>query len=371
MSLTKDSNSYLNNPSKKYNTAVFIGRFQPFHKAHLRIVEHALSLAEKVIISIGSARKPSTTKNPWTIEERKEFIIMTLNDHFKNNDSIMQRILFSDVGDFMYDDNEWAAEVYVRALAIGATQEKDTCIIGAFKDDSSWYLKFFPQWTLEEVNLIPYKGQILNATDIREELYNNEYITKYAETLSQSVREKMHEWIKGDRGQNIVSLHKYIVKYKEDHSFRDSNIKYYPSSQTADAIVFKSNHILLIKRKRNPGKGLWALPGGFVNSNERILDAALRELKEETKIGIDKIVLREKIVAMEQFDHPNRSERGRVFTNAYLIDLGSGAFPSVKADDDAEHVKWTHVRDVLNMGEQMFEDHLDIINRMIPKLKNR
>ena len=47
----------------------------------------------------------------------------------------------------------------------------------------------------------------------------------------------------------------------------------------ADAVVVQSGHILLIKRAMTPGKGLWALPGGHVNSNETSLDAAIRELK--------------------------------------------------------------------------------------------
>ncbi len=357
--------------SYKYKTAVFIGRFQPFHRAHLRIVEHALTLAQTVIISIGSARKPSTTKNPWSIAERKNFITLSLLDHYNGDESIMQRIIYSDVGDFLYDDNEWAAEVYVRALERGATQGKDTCIIGAFKDDSSWYLKCFPQWTLEQANLIPYKGEILNATDIREELYNSGHISKYAETLSPRTREAIHEWIKSEKGLYIATAHNDRIVYRERHSFRDEKIPYRPSSQTADAVVYKSGHILLIKRKRNPGKGLWALPGGFVNDNEVIREAALRELSEETNIDVDKRTLRDKIVAMEQFDHPKRSERGRIYTNAYLIDLGVGAFPKVEANDDAEAVKWTHVRDVVNMGEVMFEDHLDIVNKMLPLLKNR
>lgn len=357
--------------SYKYKTAVFIGRFQPFHKAHFRILEHALTLANIVVISIGSARKPSTLTNPWSISERKDFINLTLQDHFKGDDSILQRILFSDVGDFPSDDNEWAAEVYVRALAVGATQGKDTCLVGAEKDSGSWYLKMFPQWTLERTSLVTYKGSLLNATDIRNELFTVGHINKYAETISPRTREAVHEWIKTEKGLAVCALNNHITKYKIDHSFRDERIPYKPSSQTADSVVYKSGHILLIKRKKNPGKGLWALPGGFVNEDERILDAALRELNEETRIDVDKRILRDKIVAMEQFDHPKRSERGRIYTNAYLIDLGVGGFPKVEADDDAEAVKWTHIRDVMNMGEVMFEDHLDIINKMVPLLKNR
>lgn len=354
---------------KQYKTAVFIGRFQPFHRAHLRIVEKALEIAENVIISIGSARRPRTTKNPWSIAERKDLITLTLLDHFNGDESIMQRIVYSEVGDFMYDDTEWGAEVYVRALSLGATDDKKTVLIGAYKDDSSWYLKFFPQWDLMSVNLIPYNNEVLNATDIRKELYETKTLVKYKDTVSPRTLAELEKWAKTEKGDLVLEHFDWLRKYKDAHSFKDSNIKYRPSSQTGDTVVHRSGHILLIKRRFNPGRGLWALPGGFINDNERILDGALRELKEETKIDLDAQVLRDKIVHMEQFDHPRRSERGRIYTNAYLIDLGKGAFPRIKASDDAAGAKWVHIREIFSMEEEMFDDHYDIINRMIRYLK--
>ena len=61
---------------------------------------------------------------------------------------------------------------------------------------------------------------------------------------------------------------------------------------TVDAVVVQSGHILLVKRGDMPGKGLWALPGGFLNQEETMLDGAIRELKEETKIKVPVPVLK-------------------------------------------------------------------------------
>src|SRR5579885_505933 len=60
---------------------------------------------------------------------------------------------------------------------------------------------------------------------------------------------------------------------------------------TVDCVVIKSGHVLVVRRKGNPGKGQIALPGGFLNQNEHIQDGALRELKEETGIKVDKDIL--------------------------------------------------------------------------------
>jgi bifunctional NMN adenylyltransferase/nudix hydrolase len=97
---------------------------------------------------------------------------------------------------------------------------------------------------------------------------------------------------------------------------------------TADAVVVQSGHILLVERGRAPGKGLLALPGGFVNPEERIRDAAIRELREETSISDGKGQIPPAMLASfiedartRVFDAPNRSLRGRIITHAFLFRL--------------------------------------------------
>ena len=60
--------------AKKYELAVFIGRFQPFHNGHVRVIEHGLEIANRVRVLVGSAFGPRCYRNPFTYEERKEFI---------------------------------------------------------------------------------------------------------------------------------------------------------------------------------------------------------------------------------------------------------------------------------------------------------
>ena len=60
--------------SKKYDTLVLIGRFQPFHNAHLEIIKRSTALCDKLIVITGSAAQPRTYKNPFTSQEREQMI---------------------------------------------------------------------------------------------------------------------------------------------------------------------------------------------------------------------------------------------------------------------------------------------------------
>ena len=110
-----------------------------------------------------------------------------------------------------------------------------------------------------------------------------------------------------------------------------------------------------------PGAGLWALPGGFLDQDETLLDGAIRELKEETKIKVPVPVLKGSIKSQKTFDNPRRSLRGRTITTAFFIDLGfSETMPKVKGADDAEVARWVPFKDI-NPAE-VFEDHFAIID---------
>lgn len=97
----------------------------------------------------------------------------------------------------------------------------------------------------------------------------------------------------------------------------------------ADCVVFdRDGRLLLIRRKNPPFQGQYALPGGFVDYGERMEDAALRELKEET--GIDGRL----IGLVGVYSRPDRDPRGHCVSAAYRID--PGAQIPVAGDDAAE-----------------------------------
>jgi bifunctional NMN adenylyltransferase/nudix hydrolase len=120
-----------------------------------------------------------------------------------------------------------------------------------------------------------------------------------------------------------------------------------------------------VQRKAAPGEGLYALPGGFLNQKERIIDGMIRELTEETRIKVPDKVLIGSIKNQHVFDHPNRSQRGRTITHAFHIELPPGPLPKVKGSDDAKSAAWWRISDINARWDELFEDHGDIISYFV------
>ena len=356
--------------SKKYKTAVFIGRFQPIHNAHIKTIKKGLEIADNLIIVVGSSNKPPTIKNPWNAEQRiyiiKKAILEEYGEatHKKWSDTvkptILHRIIFVKTRDYLYNDYKWSTEVYSKAIDKAATDDKKTVLLGCMKDDSSYYLKMFPQWDLHKM---PYLWN-LDSTDIRKALFEQGSLKK-EDKVPDIVIKEVERWkrFSKDRFNGLIGEYQH---YKDYHK-QWEKAPYPPTFNTVDALVIKSGCALLIKRGFRPGKGLWALPGGFLDNSQRIKDSALRELKEETRIRIPKKELDQSIKDMQIFDHPQRSLRGRTITYAYLIDLGNGTLPKVKADSDAEGAFWLPMGDVHKGENRFFEDHHSIIVKLTSK----
>lgn len=121
---------------------------------------------------------------------------------------------------------------------------------------------------------------------------------------------------------------------------------------TADVVVTTLNgYVALVKRGWPPFKGMWALPGGYVDPGERIRDAAARELAEEAGIH----ALPSELVRVDIFDAPDRDPRGRFVTVAYHLEVVSGT--GIEAGDDAVEVAWWP----LNALPPLAFDHIEII----------
>jgi 8-oxo-dGTP diphosphatase len=127
---------------------------------------------------------------------------------------------------------------------------------------------------------------------------------------------------------------------KESNSGRDGKRPFCYShprpAVTADIILFRlvsgQIQVLLIKRANDPYKGKWALPGGFVDENERLEHAAARELEEET--GVKRVRLEQ----VATFGDPGRDPRGHTVSVAFAGVLGR--HQEVTAGDDAAEADW-------------------------------
>lgn len=346
----------------KYDALVFIGRFQPFHRGHKAVVDAALEKAKEVIIVVGSSFASRNIRNPFTFDERRQMIKAVFP---QDNVKVVP------VSDYPYDDNKWVRAV--QNVVHGALQWSADPIriglIGHEKDGSSYYLKIFKPLGWGNVS-VPNVDEI-NATDIRNAMFEPSFSSSSIlpaivyQTMNSAAGNLMHSLIMKDGVvspwfETMFQEYQMVKKYKEAWKAAP----FPPTFMTVDAVVVQSGHILLVKRGDMPGKGLWALPGGFLNQGETMLDGAIRELKEETKIKIPVPVLKGSIKDSKTFDAPNRSQRGRTITQAFYIDLGfAEELPKVKGSDDAEKAFWVPFNQVKQ--ELMFEDHWHIIDHFV------
>ncbi|MGE0090864.1 MAG: NUDIX domain-containing protein [Bacteroidales bacterium] len=116
--------------------------------------------------------------------------------------------------------------------------------------------------------------------------------------------------------------------------------------------------ILLIKRKFEPFKDHWALPGGFVDMDEELVDAASRELEEETSIS------NIKLEQFKSYGKIGRDPRGRTISVVYYGFIPVSHKYIAKADDDAAETKWFAIKSLPNLAF----DHLEIINEATDKI---
>lgn len=339
--------------SKQYKRAIVIGRFQPFHNQHAELIKSAFEHADQVIVLIGGAFKPRTPKDPFSFDERASIIMNWWNASGDIRDVYDRELAIAPIRDFMYSDATWAENVQRTVASVPGFEAKaeETIVVGCNKDESSFYLKMFPQWSLHEE---PYKEHI-DATRIRDLLFEDTSMDFIRGTVPNATWDFLKLFKASEDFQYVMNERNVINKYKAAWKAAP----YAPTFITADAVVICSGHILLVERGAAPGFGLNALPGGFVEQDERLIDGVIRELREETRIKVPEPVLRGSIRESKIFDHPKRSARGRTITHASLIVLPDGPLPKVKGSDDARWAGWKPLAEL--KSEDFFEDHLDIV----------
>lgn len=328
-----------------HDLAIVIGRFQPFHNGHARLLAHALATAPRVTVVLGSAGRARSPKNPFGWRERAAMIAATLDAPDR------ARVTFAPVRD-RYDDDRWAADVSA-AVPDGAR----VALVGHVKDASSYYLRHFPHWDFVPLpEFVP-----LDATPIRDVLFGGDdpvtALAALADDVPAAVARHLRDWLTGPVHAELADEYRALRKY--DAAWK--NAPYPPIFVTVDAVVRAAGHVLLVQRGRAPGKGTWALPGGFLDPHERLFDAALRELEEETRLTVAPSALTD----VRVFDHPDRSLRGRTITHAHAFDLRTATLPAIRAADDAAAARWVPIADLAAMEETFHDDHFHILDTML------
>ena len=324
------------------NFGVLIGRFQPFHEGHRYLAEEALGQCDQLIIAIGSAERARSTVNPFTYDERVALIRSNLKAYG-------DRVHFVAIHDVFYDEAYWLSQV--KSAVLGISHGAQVTLFGHSKDESSYYLREFPQW--QYIELPDYRG--ISATPLRLDYLQYGVIDAF--NFSEATQKFLAEFKKGAHYTWLHHEASFVKQYKASWSAAP----YPPIFVTTDAIVICQGHILLIKRKDHPGQGLYALPGGFVEPGEWLQDGLVRELIEETQIDISADKLKASLIAFRPFDYPTRSQIGRVITHAGLIKLANAALPKVSGSDDAGEALWIKLEDFSEFADQLYDDHFQIV----------
>lgn len=336
--------------TKPYGTILLIGRFQPLHNAHLEIIKRCTALTDQLVVVAGSAKQPRTYKNPFTFDERKQMILAATA-------GLSMSVYVEPNIDTIYNDQAWAVRIQGIHSKYRIIGTKDA-VIGHKKDGSSFYLDMFPQWDYINVEKI----EPLDATDIRDLYFKQDVNMRFIQgVVPQTTFDFLEQFRSTPEYEQIIREREFVANYKKQYA----SLPYPPIFSTADSVVIQSGHVLMIRRRAEPGKGLWALPGGYVNANtdRSVEDAAIRELREETGIKVPAPVLRGNIKRSKVFDAIDRSPRGRIITHAFHIELPDGELPKVKGSDDADKARWVPIAEV--KSEECFEDHYEIIQHFL------
>ncbi len=338
-----------------FDIAVLIGRFQPPHLGHLALLQHALACASKVVVILGSALQARSPKNPFTWQERAAMFTGALS----NADAA--RVEFLPVRDY-YDEPRWV--IAVREAVTSHSHPGDRIgLVGHFKDSSSSYLAHFPGWDLVSLP----RQNSLDATPIRDAYWSAGDVEQssgfqaLASMLPTSALQFLQQFSQQPHYAELQTEWRMLRQYKEAWAAAP----YPPVFVTVDALLRCGDEVLLIRRGHAPGKNLLALPGGFLEPGDSLLQSCLRELQEETHCEIDEVHLLQTLRSVTVFDHPGRSQRGRTITHVHYFDLGLVPKPAVRADDDAAEAFWLHIDSIRLREAEFFEDHFQIMQKII------
>ncbi|WP_395024077.1 bifunctional nicotinamide-nucleotide adenylyltransferase/Nudix hydroxylase [Comamonas odontotermitis] len=338
-----------------YDLAVLIGRFQPPHLGHLALLQQALARASRVIVVLGSAIQARSPKNPFTWQERAQMFAGALSPA----DAL--RVEFVPIRDY-YDEPRWVTAVR-EAVTSHSQPGARIGLVGHFKDASSSYLAHFPGWELVS---LPRQNSI-DATPIRDAYFDAPAagpagdLSPLKEMLPASSLEFLQRFNQTPAYAELCTEWQMLRKYRQSWLAAP----YPPVFVTVDALVRCGNEVLVIRRGHAPGKGLLALPGGFLEPRDTLWQSCLRELQEETHCALEEPSLRAALQSVTVFDHPDRSQRGRTITHVHYFDLKQSPKPAVRADDDAAEAFWLSIDAIRAREAEFFEDHFQILQKLL------
>ena len=329
--------------------AVCAGRFLLPNAANLALVRDALARAPRGLVFLRRAHMAPSPANPFDSGQRIAMLRAALTD-----DERVQ-------ADFVPLREHWDDQRLLRDMgaAVGGEQPVTWVVAGPAPVDGE---DLPTGWTLQQADAGDGDAQ---AVAWLEQLYAAEDpargLAALQGSLPPSALSFLREWIATPGFATVRDDWRQIA-----HEKRQWSVAPYPVVLvTVDAVVHAGGHVLLIKRGRSPGRGLWALPGGFLEPREPVLHAALRELVEETGLPLSMREMQKRLKGVRIFDHPERSQRGRIITHTFFFDLGDIAPPPVQGGDDAAAAQWVKVAQLPELEARLHDDHFHMLDTFL------
>ncbi|MFO7991089.1 MAG: NUDIX domain-containing protein [Thermoplasmata archaeon] len=205
----------------------------------------------------------------------------------------------------------------------------------------------------ELLKLIDEKGSISGAAKEMEMSYR--YAWGIVKEIEKVVGDKVIITSRGgedkggsrlsDKGKHILEEYEKLMDKQEKHTYRNPAL-------TVDGIVEKDDRILLIKRRNPPFQGMYALPGGFVEYNEPVEKAVVREIEEETG-------LKTEIEAMVGvYSDPGRDPRGHTVSVVFSLNIKGGKLEGGSDAETAEYFDKTGLPDLAFDHSKIISDYL-------------
>ncbi|MFC6592282.1 adenylyltransferase/cytidyltransferase family protein [Deinococcus lacus] len=307
---------------------IYIGRFQPPHRAHLLVMQEALTQVQTLLICVGSAGAARSAKNPFTAQERISIIRAMLAEAGVD----LGRVQFTALPDHPYDEARWLASVRRAALDLCPTGQP--ALIGHIKDDSSYYLRSFPEWPF----LPTHVESPLSATDVRRALFEDD-LGRVSGMVTPAVQTWLTQW----RGQPEFA--RLAAEYA---ALRGVS----PDVQLGVYGAVLRGHQVLLARETGPvGQGLLRLPGGPLRPGLSLRGSLSADLAALATLPGTETALA--AAALTVYDAPGRSPAGREVAHVYRVPLAAGA------DEAGE--PWFNLPDILTRPELFWADHHAIL----------
>jgi bifunctional NMN adenylyltransferase/nudix hydrolase len=332
--------------SAPFALGVFVGPFHVLRLADLAVLGQLLDRAPRCLVLVGSAHVARSIGTPFTWQERAEVIRRALPP------AAAARVVLQPLRE-RYDVLRTAQDV--TAAATAHLPEGGGAVLLA-RDGEGLQFPIPEGWTLLRQEPADDSAETLRDRVLAAEAPER-VLNEIAPQLPDAARHFLERWQGTPEHEQMHQEWLQIAAEKKAWS-----VAPYPVVLvTVDAVVRCGAHVLLIRRGRAPGKGLRALPGGFLDPRETVLQAAIRELVEETQIDVPEADVRAALRGVRVFDHPRRSQRGRVITHAHHFDLGDRPLPRVLGSDDAAHAEWVAIDQLPAMEPQLLDDHFHVL----------